>query len=81
MVHKQQRRLKVAIIGGGICKLYFYGLPTLPVTDPPIANFAASIAQAVRLQEKLGKNVEYTIYERDTDLGGVWLNSLWKGCG
>ncbi|GAA6021859.1 hypothetical protein JCM11491_001549 [Sporobolomyces phaffii] len=53
-----QRRLKVAIIGGGI----------------------SSIAQAVRLQETLGDRVEYTIYERDTDLGGVWLNSLWKGC-
>ncbi|GAA5880009.1 hypothetical protein JCM16303_004435 [Sporobolomyces ruberrimus] len=53
-----QRRLKVAIIGGGI----------------------SSIAQACRLQDKLGKQVDYTIYERDTDLGGVWLNSLWKGC-
>lgn len=41
----------------------------------------ASIAQACRLQETLGNQVEYTIYERDTDLGGVWLNSLWKGCG
>ncbi|GAA5995292.1 hypothetical protein JCM5350_002070 [Sporobolomyces pararoseus] len=53
-----QRRIKVAIIGGGI----------------------SSIAQACRLQEKLGDRVDYTIYERDTDLGGVWLNSLWKGC-
>ncbi|GAA5943803.1 flavin-containing monooxygenase [Sporobolomyces koalae] len=55
---QQQRKLKVAIIGGGI----------------------SSIAQAVRLQEELGKNVEYTIYERDAGLGGVWLKSLWKGC-
>lgn len=52
------KRIKVAIIGGGI----------------------SSIAQACRLQEKLGDRVDFTIYERDTDLGGVWLNSLWKGC-
>ncbi|GAA5900840.1 flavin-containing monooxygenase [Sporobolomyces salmoneus] len=53
-----RRKLKVAIIGGGI----------------------SSIAQACRLKETLGDQVEYTIYERNTDLGGVWLNSLWKGC-
>ncbi|GAA5973011.1 hypothetical protein JCM11641_000362 [Rhodosporidiobolus odoratus] len=39
----------------------------------------SGIAQAVRLQEKLGKNVEFTIYERAGEVGGVWRDSTWPG--
>ncbi|GAA5977977.1 hypothetical protein JCM5350_006287 [Sporobolomyces pararoseus] len=39
----------------------------------------SGIAQAVRLKEKLGKNVEFTIYERSQEVGGVWEHSKWPG--
>ncbi|GAA6044216.1 hypothetical protein JCM8097_002265 [Rhodosporidiobolus ruineniae] len=39
----------------------------------------SGIAQAVRLQEKLGKNVDFTVYERAGDVGGVWRDSTWPG--
>ncbi|GAA5990351.1 hypothetical protein JCM5350_006889 [Sporobolomyces pararoseus] len=42
----------------------------------------SGIAQAVRLQEKLGDDrVNYTIYERSQQLGGVWQSSKWRGAG
>lgn len=41
----------------------------------------AGIAQAVRLQEKLGNKVNFTIYERSNEIGGVWAHSLWRGAG
>ncbi|GAA5846459.1 hypothetical protein JCM3766R1_001898 [Sporobolomyces carnicolor] len=41
----------------------------------------SGIAQAVRLQEKLGNRVKYTIYERTQEIGGVWAHSKWRGAG
>ncbi|GAA6004417.1 flavin-containing monooxygenase [Rhodotorula paludigena] len=39
----------------------------------------SGIAQAVRLQEALGKHVVFTVFERDSDVGGVWRDSTWPG--
>ncbi|GAA6022059.1 hypothetical protein JCM11491_004736 [Sporobolomyces phaffii] len=41
----------------------------------------SGIAQAVRLQEKLGDKVRFTIYERTREIGGVWAHSKWRGAG
>ncbi|GAA5839865.1 hypothetical protein JCM5353_007698 [Sporobolomyces roseus] len=41
----------------------------------------SGIAQAVRLQEKLGNKFNFTIYERSNEIGGVWAHSLWRGAG
>ncbi|GAA6049433.1 hypothetical protein NBRC10513_005842 [Rhodotorula toruloides] len=39
----------------------------------------SGIAQAVRLQEALGSKVDFTIYEREAEVGGVWRDSTWPG--
>ncbi|BGP27206.1 hypothetical protein JCM10295v2_006170 [Rhodotorula toruloides] len=39
----------------------------------------SGIAQAVRLQEALGSKVDFTIYERESEVGGVWRDSTWPG--
>ncbi|BGP51134.1 hypothetical protein JCM10450v2_007063 [Rhodotorula kratochvilovae] len=39
----------------------------------------SGIAQAVRLQEQLGNKVDFTIFERSHDVGGVWRDSTWPG--
>lgn len=84
------KRLSVTIVGGGICKyspqrLYLHtetAEADLAVSSPlsfSLRPRAAGIAQAVRLQDKLGKNVEFAIYERSYDVGGVWRDSTWPG--
>ncbi|KPV71567.1 uncharacterized protein RHOBADRAFT_19371, partial [Rhodotorula graminis WP1] len=37
------------------------------------------IAQAVRLQDQLGNKVDLAIYERASEVGGVWRDSTWPG--
>ncbi|GAA5904022.1 hypothetical protein JCM8208_001765 [Rhodotorula glutinis] len=39
----------------------------------------SGIAQAVRLQDQLGNKVDLTIYERASEVGGVWRDSTWPG--
>ncbi|GAA5962678.1 hypothetical protein JCM8115_005920 [Rhodotorula mucilaginosa] len=41
----------------------------------------SGIAQAVRLQEALGDHVDFKIYDRSYDVGGVWRDSAWPGAG
>ncbi|GAA6018468.1 hypothetical protein JCM11491_007009 [Sporobolomyces phaffii] len=39
----------------------------------------SGIAQAVRLQEALGARVHFKVFERSTQVGGVWEHSRWPG--
>ncbi|GAA6062495.1 hypothetical protein JCM10212_001868 [Sporobolomyces blumeae] len=52
-----------------------------PVRVVIVGGGISGIAQGVRLQEKLGRNVEFTIYERAHSVGGVWRDSTWPGAG
>lgn len=82
-----QRRIRVAIVGGGICESSCRAR-SAPAGDRlttrmlalPDFSAEAGIAQAVRLQEALGdKKAEVTIYERSNEAGGVWRDSRWAG--
>lgn len=81
MVADPPRVISVVIVGGGICECSSVSLPRpfLSITETILET--AGIAQAVRLQEALGDKVEFKIYERSYDVGGVWRDSTWPGAG
>ncbi|GAA6061463.1 hypothetical protein JCM10212_005666 [Sporobolomyces blumeae] len=55
------------------------GRERTPIKVTIVGGGISSIAQAVRLQESLGKDCLFTIYERGKELGGVWRDSTWPG--
>ena len=50
-----------------------------PVSIACIGSGVSGIATAIRIQESL-QNVSFTIYEKNNDLGGTWLENRYPGC-
>ncbi|GAA5958421.1 hypothetical protein JCM21900_002189 [Sporobolomyces salmonicolor] len=53
--------------------------PKRPIKVAIVGGGISGIAQAVRLKEALGSKVNFTVYERASELGGVWRDSTWPG--
>jgi cation diffusion facilitator CzcD-associated flavoprotein CzcO len=50
-----------------------------PVSVVCIGSGVSGIATAIRVQETL-QNCDFTIYEKNDDLGGTWLENRYPGC-